>query len=201
MLDLSKTFDCIVHKLLLAKLSAYGFDNSSLKQINSFLSGRKFRARIGSSYSPYLDLLVAAPQESILDPLLLNIFMCDLFLCDCKTNITNYTNDTTLYACVPNMDLILSKLKKDTSTVFTCFQNNCLEPNSRKSHILTTSDNIEHINVGGNQLSSSKYEELLGILIDHKLTFKNRLLNIIQKVNQTLHALSRRSLRKYLRRS
>ena len=45
--------------------------------------------------------------------------------------------------------------------------------------------------LGGNQLSSSKCEALLGILIDHKLTFKNYLLNIVQKVNQKLHALAR----------
>ena len=30
-----------------------------------------------------------------------------------------------------------------------------------------------------NQLSTSKYKELLGILIDHKLTFENHLLNIV----------------------
>ena len=54
LVDLSKAFDCIVHDLLLAKLSAYGFDYKSLKLINNFLSGRKFRTKIGSSYSPYL---------------------------------------------------------------------------------------------------------------------------------------------------
>ena len=114
MIDLSKAFDCIVHELLLAKLSGYGFEKNSLKLINSFLSGRKVRAKIGSSYSLYLDLSVAVPQGSILEPLLFNIFICDLFLCDCEINITNYANNTTLYACEPNMDLILSKLKKDT---------------------------------------------------------------------------------------
>ena len=83
--------------------------------------------------------------------------MCNLFLCDCETNIINYADDTTLYACEPNMDLELSKLEKDTSTVFTRFQNNYLKANSGKPHLLTTSDNIQPINVGGNQLSSSKY--------------------------------------------
>ena len=47
------------------------------------------------------------------------------------------------------------------------------------------------INFGGNQLSSSKYEELLGILLDNKLTFGNRLLNIVNKVNQKIHAFAR----------
>ena len=73
LVDLSKAFDCIVHDLLLAKLSAYGFDFNSLKLINRFLSGRKLRTKIGYSYSPHLDLLVGIPQGSILGPLLLNI--------------------------------------------------------------------------------------------------------------------------------
>ena len=148
-MDLSKAFDWIVHDLLLAKLIAYGFNYNSLKLINSFLRGRKFKTQIGSSYSPYLHLLVSVPQGSILGPLLFNICMCDLFLCDCETNIINCADGTTLYACEPNMDLVLSKFEKDTSTVFPWFQNNYLKANSVKSHLLTTSDNIQHINVGG----------------------------------------------------
>ena len=80
------------------------------------------------------------------------------------------------------MDLVSSKLKKDTSTVFTQFQSNYSKANSGKSHLLTTSDNVRHTNVGGNQLSSSTYEGLLGVLKDHKLTFENHVLNIIEKV-------------------
>ena len=91
--------------------------------------------------------------------------MCDLFLCDCESNIINYADSTTLYACEPNMDFVLSKFEKDTSTVFTWFQNNYLEANRKKSHLLTTSDNILHIKVEGNQISSSKYEELLELLL------------------------------------
>ena len=38
--DLSKAFDRLVHDLLIAKLSAYGFDYLSLKLIYSYLSER-----------------------------------------------------------------------------------------------------------------------------------------------------------------
>ena len=117
--------------------------------------------------------------------------MCCLFLCDCETNITNYADDNTFYACEPNMELKLHKLKKDTSKVFTWFQNNYLKTNGGKSHLLTTSDNIQHTNVWGNQLSSSKHEEPLSILLDHKVIFGNHLLNVVQKVNQKLHTLAR----------
>ena len=117
--------------------------------------------------------------------------MCDLFIYDCESNIINYADQTKLYACKPNMDIVLSKLEKDTFTVFIWYQNNYLKANSGKSHLLTTSCNLHHVNVGGNQLISSKYEEMLGILINHKLTFEKHLLNIAQKVNQKLHALAR----------
>ena len=87
LVDLSKAIDCIVHDLLLEKLSACGFDYNSLKLINSFISDRNFRTKTGSSYSPSLDLLVGVLQGSILGPLFFNRYMCDLFLCDCESNI------------------------------------------------------------------------------------------------------------------
>ena len=65
--------------------------------------------KIGSFYGPYLDLLVDVPQESLLCPLLFDIYMCDLFLCDYESNIINYAYDITLYACEPNIDLVLNE--------------------------------------------------------------------------------------------
>ena len=57
--------------------------------------------------------------------------MCNLFLCDCEYNI-NYSHDTTLYACEPNMVLNLSKFEKGVSIVFTWFEKNYLKANRRK---------------------------------------------------------------------
>ena len=44
-MDLSKAFDCLNHKLLIAKFSAYGFSPSALRLIHSYLSERKQRVR------------------------------------------------------------------------------------------------------------------------------------------------------------
>ena len=43
--DLSKAFDCLPHSLLLAKLSAYGFDMKALHCINDYLRDRKQELR------------------------------------------------------------------------------------------------------------------------------------------------------------
>ena len=97
--ELSKSFDCLQHNLLLAKLNAYGFDYKSIKLISSFLSNRKYRIKINSSFSEWKHLLIGVPQGSVLGPLLFNIYMCDLFLFMSESNVANYADNTTLYAC------------------------------------------------------------------------------------------------------
>ena len=49
LIDLSKAFECLNHELLIAKLGAYGFDQSSLSYIYSYLSGRKQGTKVYSS--------------------------------------------------------------------------------------------------------------------------------------------------------
>ena len=180
LLDLSKDFDFIFYGLLLAKLSAYGFDYNQLKLINSFLSDGKFRTQIVSFYNPCLnlDLLAGVYQGSIQSTLILNIYICNIFQCNCKSNI-----DTTFYVCERKTDLVLSKLEKGAFTVFTQFQNNYLKANSQKSHLLSTSDNVGQANgwVGAKltyQQQKWRNIRLLGILIDQKLTFENHHTNI-----------------------
>ena len=52
--DLTKALDCIHHNLLIAKLSAYGFDRKSLMIILAYLKSRKQRTRIGSVIIMYI---------------------------------------------------------------------------------------------------------------------------------------------------
>ena len=58
-----KCFDCIVHDLLVAKLSAYGFDYNSVELINSFLSGRIFGTKKG--FSCILITIMGVAQGSV----------------------------------------------------------------------------------------------------------------------------------------
>eukprot|EP00111_Clytia_hemisphaerica_P008885 TCONS_00025955-protein len=96
LIDLSKAFDCLPHDLLLAKLSAYGLGNDSLKLMHSYLSNRKHRVRIGSHLSSWLEIFF------ILGPLLFNIFINDLFYI--IQEISNFTDDNTLSATGSSID-------------------------------------------------------------------------------------------------
>ena len=77
--DLSKAFDCVNHELLIAKLHAYGLDNSSLRLIHSYLKNRQQRLRFDNEFSTWSDIKDGVPQGSILGPLFFIIHICDLF--------------------------------------------------------------------------------------------------------------------------
>ena len=72
--DLCKTFDCIDHNLLIAKLSAYGFEKQSINFMYSYRTKRKQRTKV-DSLSSWEMLFSGLLQGFLLGPLLLNIYI------------------------------------------------------------------------------------------------------------------------------
>ena len=93
---LSKAFDLILHDLLIAKLAAYGFDHQSLRIMESFLSNRQQRTKINNAFSCYSEIIYGVPQGSILGPLLLSIYTCDMCFDIIECDIASYADDKTI---------------------------------------------------------------------------------------------------------
>ena len=85
---------------------------NALNLIFDYLTGRKQRVKINSSFSSYLDIFQGILQGSILGPLLFNLFLCDLFLFVEEADITSYADDNTLYVCSENVDITPEKLEE-----------------------------------------------------------------------------------------
>ena len=74
MTNLSKTFDCLHHELLIAKLYAYGFDKKWEKLIQQYLSNKNQRVKVGNTCSSWKEIFYGIPQGAILGLLIFNIF-------------------------------------------------------------------------------------------------------------------------------
>ena len=96
LMDLSKAFDTINHDLLIAKLHVYGFSKESLKLIKSYLTNRWQRTKLNTGFSKWREILLGVPQGSVL---LFNIYINNLLFLTENTNVCNYVDDTTFYAC------------------------------------------------------------------------------------------------------
>ena len=190
--DLSKAFDCLNHELLIAKLAAYGFDQSSLSYIYSYLADRKQRTKVNNSFSEWHNILNGVPQGSILGPLLFNIYLNDIFYFVNTCDIANYADDTTPYSVDIFMDSLLNSLEADTHTFIKWFRNNYLQLNADKCHLLISNHNKDiNINVGEEVIECSTSVKLLGVTLDNKLNFNEHVSNLCKKASQKLHALAR----------
>jgi len=66
--DFAKAFDTVSHNRLLFKLSTFGVDGLLYRSIESFLSGRQERVRIGNVLSDMYFVTSGVPQGSVLGP-------------------------------------------------------------------------------------------------------------------------------------
>ena len=80
-LDMSAAFDMVKPSILLKKLGLYGFDDTAIRWIESYLSDRKQTVCIDGTCSRLLSLSVGVPQGSIIGPLMYTIFTNDLPEC------------------------------------------------------------------------------------------------------------------------
>ena len=191
--DLSKAFDCLPHGLIIAKLHAYGFETTSLKYLNSYLTERKQRVKLENSFSDWKDIEYGVPQGSILGPLLFNIFISDIFICVDSIEIASYADDNTPYSYKEKLEDVLISLEDSTNELFKWFANNSLKSNAEKCHLLTNSNKPVSVKIGETSIYNSNNQNLLGITLDSNLTFESHINQLCKKAGQKLSALSRLS--------
>ena len=128
--------------MLIAKLNAYGFDYNALFLVNNYLYNRKQRTKIGEDYSSWSDTILGVHQESILGPLIFNIYINDIFYFIEETTITNYAEDNTPYTCDKSIALVTSRLENDGNHLEQSLKANYLKSNEDKCQLLLNINSI-----------------------------------------------------------
>ena len=92
--------------------------------MQSYLSSRKETVKINEKYSSWSEILFGVPQGSILEPLLFNIFMCDMFYFLEEFDIANYADDTTPYCAGKSAEFVVNNLEQSSTILFELLNNN-----------------------------------------------------------------------------
>ena len=150
LMDLSKAFDTLNHNLLIAKLHAYGFTIELAKLIKSYLTNPWHRTKVSTNLSSWSEVLIRVPQRSVLRPLLFNIYINDLFYITEMTNVCNYADDITFYACESDLESLIQILEHDSMLATEWFESNFMKLNGDKCHLLLSGDKHEVVqaNIG-----------------------------------------------------
>ena len=189
--DLSKTFDCILHDLLVGKLAAYCFDYQSLRIMENFLSNKQQRTKIYNDFCRYSEIIYGVPKGSLLGPLLFNIYICDIFFDIIECDIASYADDNTPYNFDFNLDNVISNLEKSTNSLLNWFRENHMKANADKCHLLVSSDERCTAKIEDFSIKNSTEEKLLGVKFDSNLSFEGHVTSLCKKASQKLHALAR----------
>ena len=186
--DLSKTFDCLSHELLLAKLHAYGFSIPALRLVYSCLKNRKQRTKINPAYSSWEEILFGVPQGSVLEPLLFNIFLCELFYMMSDTHLVSYAADITPYVSANTIDEVIKRLETASVKLFKWLADNQMKANQDKCHLIVSKNENISMPIIPFEIVKNNCEKLLGIKVDSRLNFNEHLDGMIKKASRKINA-------------
>ena len=141
----SKTYDCVNHDLIIAKLQACGVGENSLELIQNYLFQKQQRLKVDLSSMEWLDIILGVPQGSILQPILFNVLINFFFFFIKKADIRTFADDTTTYACEKELDAISFKLAIETNIATPWLKGNEMVANLSNVHLIFLSKykNIE----------------------------------------------------------
>ena len=132
-------------------------------------------------YSSLLEITFGVQQESVLGPLLFNIFLIGLFFIIEDTEIASYADDNTPRVIADNIDGIIKSLEEASELLFKWFKDNLIKINVDKCHLLVSTNNIVKIKIGNSDITYSKSEKLLGFKFGHTLSFDDHISELCKK--------------------
>ena len=204
LIDLSAAFDCVDHALLLEKMRVLGFNDSSIRWCQSYLSNRRQCVSIEGAQSEFLPIDIGVPQGSILGPLFYILFTNDLpevvHKEDCELSmlkigkfntacphcgsLVSFADDSTVTVTDCDPSKLTEKLSDKYLAVAEYFAANKLKVNDEKTHLLIMTTNSKR-NLSDIQVSlktpsavikPSVSEKLLGIDIHEGLKWQHYVL-------------------------
>ena len=209
-LDISKAFDRVWHKGLLAKLPMFGLHHTLINWIGSFLSDRSIAVRVDGLHSNLHSINAGVPQGSVISPVLFILFI--LFINDQLTStsssIHSFADDTFLsssFSFNPNdhastdiqlhRNISASLLSNDLTVIEKWGKDNLVSFNQSKTKqaVISCKRNLNFpaVFMNGDELDTSASFTQLGLSLSSNLTWKTHIHSLAKHASQKLGFLAR----------
>lgn len=195
-MDFMKAFDKVPHKRLLHKLKMYKIGEKYTKWLEAFLIGRKQRVIVNNESSSWRDVTSGIPQGSVMGPVLFVLYINDL------PESAAYNSDTFLYADD-------TKIFREINSVNDCedLQTDifALHKWSEKWLLRFHPEKCKTMRIGNSKTEKYSYrlketlpamdyvenEKDIGVVIDNCLSFKDHILEKVNKSNSIMGVINR----------
>ncbi|KAF4529619.1 hypothetical protein B566_EDAN018863, partial [Ephemera danica] len=195
MLDIKSAFDRVHIPTLRKKLSALGLPKPFISIINNYLLQRTLYVKIDNSTSSPRTTYKGLPQGSVLSPILFILYTCDIKqYFPLHTKFTFYADDLMAYSTAASIRQCKVNINETNHHLSTWLDQSHFEVSHEKSvyMIFSRTRNLNDqatILFNKTIINRTTSHKLLGLTIDHKLTWEPHFTNVLHTCTNAFNIL------------
>ena len=185
--DLSAAYDTVNHRILMTKIYQMADNKAMTTLVGTFLKNRMFYVALNQKKSRWRQQRNGLPQESVLAPLLYNIYTNDQST-DKRTSRFIYADDLCITSQESSFEAVEQNLADSLTLLTEYYAKNHLKPNASKTQVCAFHHRNREANRplrvawSGTPLEYHPNSLYLGVKLDRPLSYRSYILSTKAKV-------------------